>query len=185
MSQIENNLTKDETIVAKAETSMFSLISTIIRTALVGILIGLLLLMPVFSMMRYKFNAFAAAATILTPTILVPVIYTIRDVLIIKTTELVVTTKKIFGKTGIINTKIMDAPLNKINNITVEQNLSGKIFKFGKVVITTSSGNYNFSFIKDADSFRRIVMNQIDIYDNERVKKQAEELAHSMTSNNS
>ena len=185
MSQIENNLTQDETIIAKAEISMYSLIATIIRSALCGILIGLLLLPVVFSILLYKFNAFSAVATVLTPAILVPAIYTIKDMFVIKTTELAVTTKKIFGKTGFINTKIMDAPLNKINNITVEQNLSGKIFKFGKVVITTSSGNYNFPFIKNADSFRRIVMNQIDVYDNERVKKQAEELAHSMTSNNS
>ncbi|MBO5378618.1 MAG: PH domain-containing protein [Ruminiclostridium sp.] len=180
MSQIENNLTKDEEIVAKAEQTMISIIPSIIKSLLVGIIIGLLLLFPIFSILMYKLKLIHVIATILIPAILTPALYALKDILTIKSTELAVTTKKIFGKTGIINTKIMDAPLNKINNITVEQNLSGKLFGFGKVVITTSSGNYNFPFIKNADSFRRVVMNQIDIYDNERVKKQAEELTRSM-----
>lgn len=185
MSQIENNLTKDEIIVAKAEINTICLIETIVRTVLCGIIIGLLLLPIVRSMLMYRFNTFFAIITVLTPTILISGIYTFKDMFVIKTTELAVTNKKIFGKTGFINTKIMDAPLNKVNNITVEQNLSGKIFGFGKVVITTSSGNYNYLFVKNADDFRRIVMNQIDTYNNETIKKQAEELAHSMTSNNS
>lgn len=97
-----------------------------------------------------------------------------------KTTELALTNKKIVGKVGVISTKVMDSPLNKINNISVEQGLGGKIFGYGKIVITTSTGNYNFDFISQPDVFRSSVMNQIDAFDEERIRKQAEELAGAM-----
>lgn len=180
MSQIENNLNKDEEIVAKAETTILGLVPNMVKNIIAGLIIGIILALTMSAIMRYKFTAFHAFATVATPVIILTCAELIKDLLTIKFSELAVTTNKIFGKTGIISTKIMDAPLNKINNVSVEQNLFGRLLGYGKISITTSSGNYIYFYIKNPDAFRLTVMNQIDIYDNERVKKQAEELTCSM-----
>ena len=183
MSLIEKNLNADETIIAKAETSMLGIIPKIISSLIICGFISLLFIIFAYSKSLSNFKPLLLVISTLIPTVLITLIFTVKWYLVVKTTELVVTSKKIFGKLGIIQTKIMDAPLNKINNISVEQRLFGKIFSYGTIIITTSSGNYNYLYIKNADDFRCKVMNQIDIYDNERIKKQAEEIARTMTKN--
>lgn len=96
------------------------------------------------------------------------------------TIELRLTNQRVIGKYGIINTKILNSPLDKVNGITVEQDLLGKIFGYRKIVILTSSGVYKFNYTKNADSFRSAVMEQIDIAEEEKLRKQAEQLAGAM-----
>lgn len=165
MSSTYSNLSRGEEVIAKAEINKCaSLPTTIVMTMIFTIIFFFLAIFPlsiVFSVL-----AFFLFYSIFT--------------LPLKTTELILTNKKIIGKTGIINTKVMDSPLNKINNISVEQGLGGKIFGYGKIVITTAAGNYNFSYISQPDVFRSAVMNQIDVFDEERIRKQAEQLAGAM-----
>lgn len=95
-------------------------------------------------------------------------------------TKLKVTNKKVYGKIGILHTKELDSPLNKINNINVEQNILGKILNFGTVKISTSSAIYDFKYICNPNEFKQVLNNQIEQFDNDRIKKQAEELARAM-----
>lgn len=98
------------------------------------------------------------------------------------TSELVLTNKRIYGKRGLINTKTMDTPLNKVNNISVSSGLGGKIFGYGTIHITSSSGEYTWSGIKSPNVFRDSVMTEIEKFDEARIKKQATELAGAMKS---
>ena len=131
---------------------------------------GIIFLIGIFT-----FDAVTFISTLIPVTIII-----LPKFLRINNTELGLTNKKVMGKYGIVNTKVMDSPLNKINSISVEQGLGGKIFGYAKIVISTSSGGYNFNYIKNADSFRSAVMEQIDIYDEERIRRQAEQLAGAM-----
>ena len=96
------------------------------------------------------------------------------------TNVLAFTNKKILGKTGWINTHALDAPLDKINNVSVSSGLFGKILGYGTVSITTSSGSYLFKGIAGADSFKTSLMAQIDQFAEDRIKKQATEMAQAM-----
>lgn len=100
--------------------------------------------------------------------------------LAISHTNISLTNSRLMGKTGVINTKSMDSPLNKVNNVSVEQGLGGKIFNYSTLVISTSSGSYNFKYIKDADFFKSKVMEQIEVCENERLKNQAAQLMGAM-----
>ena len=93
------------------------------------------------------------------------------------TTKLILTSKRVYGEVGLINTKTMDAPLNKVNTVSVERGLFGKIFGYGNLHITTSSGSYNYKGIKSPSVFRDAIMEQIDVFDDARIKKQAAEMA--------
>lgn len=87
------------------------------------------------------------------------------------------TNKQVRGRIGILNTKKLNSPLNKINNVGVNQSFWGKIFNFGTVNINTSSVNYEFKYISNPNEFVDLLNKQIDIYNDEKIKQQAIELA--------
>ena len=95
--------------------------------------------------------------------------------------QLVLTDRRIYGKTGIINTKSVDSPISKVNSVSIEQGFWGKVFRYSTVLISTSSGNYKFDFLKDAERFKEKTMEQIELYENDKLKKQAAALAESMS----
>lgn len=93
------------------------------------------------------------------------------------TTELGFTNKNFIGKTGLINTKVMNSPLNKVNNVSVQSGLWGKIFGYGTVYVNSASGSYNFKYIANADSFRTNLLNAIEQYEQDKIKRSAQEMA--------
>jgi len=148
---VENNLGKNETIVKKADRNGLFLLGTWIK----GILLCWLLLIPVFK----------------------AIIATIRFTHI----ELAITNKRVIGKVGVANTNSLDAPLNKIQNASVSQPFFGKIFNYGVVRIDTAAGSFEFGCIKNAEAFKKMLMAQIDQYEEDRVKQQAAEMASAMS----
>ena len=86
-----------------------------------------------------------------------------------RNTELAITNKKVFGKTGIFSTKTMDTPLNKINNVSVSRKLLGSILHYSSMDISSSSGSYVFHYVKDADQFKATLMQQIEIFEKDRI----------------
>lgn len=147
---VENSLGKNETIVKKADRNGLFLVGAWIK----GILLCWLLLIPTVKAIiaTVRFNA----------------------------VELACTTKRVVGKIGFANTKAMDAPLNKIQNMSVSQPFFGKIFNYGTVTITTAAGEFQFGAIKNAEAFKRIVMAQVDQFEEDRMKQQADQMAKAM-----
>ena len=93
---------------------------------------------------------------------------------------MVITNKRVRGKTGLINTNELDSPLNKINGVQVKQGLLGKMFNYGTISITTASTVFHFDMISEPNDFKTILNNQIEIYDEERIEKQAKKMAEAM-----
>lgn len=100
-----------------------------------------------------------------------------KPIIHILTTELCITNKKVIGKTGVFKIKTLDSPLNKINNFSIEQGLVGRLLKYGTVRIDTSSGMYEFKYIHDPDKFKRKLTDQINAYEEEKLRRQAEMIA--------
>jgi uncharacterized membrane protein YdbT with pleckstrin-like domain len=112
--------------------------------------------------------------------LLIPTIKAIKKTIDFLNTELSVTDKRIIGKAGFISSASLDAPLNKIQNVTVASGLFGKIFKYGNIEIQTAGDAIAFVGIKDPDHFKKFVMNQIEEYENDKIKAQAKEMAAAM-----
>lgn len=147
---VENNLNRGETIVKKAELNSISLVMTWVF----GILFFWLLFIPLIK----------------------AIIATIKFC----NTELAITNKRIVGKTGFANSGSLDAPLNKIQTASASTKFWGKIFNYGTVTINTAAGAFTFTGIKNADGFKGLVMAQIEQYEEDRVKAQAQEMASAM-----
>ena len=112
--------------------------------------------------------------------LLIPTIKAIKVTIDYLNTELSVTDKRIIGKAGFITSASLDAPLNKIQNVTVASGLLGKIFNYGSVEVQTAGDAIAFNGIKDPDKFKKFIMNQIEEYENAKIKAQAQELAAAM-----
>lgn len=185
MAYLENNLGKDEKIILKAILSERAIFFGIIIGGIIEIIAALYLSSFDQRYIHYLShnvlgrtdNRVTAANIIL--FVAMPIAIICRGIPIFSTV-LGLTNQKIIGKSGVINTKILNSSLDEVNGIAVEQDLLGRIFGYSKIVIITSSGSYKFNYIKNADSFRAAVMEQIDIAKEEKLRKQAEQLAGAM-----
>ena len=101
------------------------------------------------------------------------------------TTELVITNKRVYGKTGVLSSKSLDTPLDKVNNVSVSTGFLGNIFNFGKIKISSSSGSYSFRGISNPQMVRSSLMDAIEIYDEQKMSHQAAEIAQAMDAMNS
>lgn len=149
---VEKSLGKNEVIVKQADRNALFLIPTWLK----GILFFWVLLIPLIK----------------------AIIATIKFTHV----ELAITNKRVIGKIGVFNTKSLDAPLNKVQNVSCEQKLFGKIFNYSTVKISTAAGEYEFDAVKSGESFKGMLLSQIDQYEEDRVKQQASEMASAMAS---
>ncbi len=148
---VENHLNKNETLIKKANLNSLFLLAVWLK----GILFFWLLFIPLFK---------AIAATVRFRAI-----------------ELAITSKRIVGKVGFADSKSLDAPLNKIQNVSVRSPFWGKIFNYGTIEINTAAGTYYFIAIRNADAFKSMIMAQIDQYEEDRMQQQAALMASAMS----
>ena len=100
--------------------------------------------------------------------LLIPLINAIKVTIYYCTTEFAVTNKKVVEKYGWLNTHCDEMALSRIENITVNQSMFGKLFNYGNVCIQgTNRNNVNFIGVKYAKEIRKIINNQIEHEDDE------------------
>ncbi len=149
---VENNLSRDEKIVKVAKLNRLFLLGAWIK----GIFLCFLLLIPTIK----------------------AIIKTVQFHHI----ELGITNKRIIGKTGVFNTKTLDAPLDKIQNVGVKETFFGKMFNYGIIEIDTAAGSFLYDAVKNANSFKTAVLVQIDQAKEDALAKQASQMAQAMAS---
>lgn len=90
--------------------------------------------------------------------LLIPTIKAIKETIRYKTTELVITDKKVIEKYGLFNTSCDEMPLEKIENITSNQTFWGKIFGYGNIYIQgTNKNNIDYIGIKNHEQVRTFI----------------------------
>jgi len=147
---VEQNLTRNEKVIKSAELNILDLVFSWV----IGILFFWLLFIPVFK--------------------------ALKKTIIYMNTELAITNKRVIGKTGVANSGSLDAPLDKVQNVSASSTLFGKIFNYGTIQINTAAGSFKFAGIKNVDSLKNMVTVAIDEAAEEKVKHQAEEMASAM-----
>ncbi|MGN0586845.1 MAG: PH domain-containing protein [Oscillospiraceae bacterium] len=161
-----------ENDIARAEINKVAIVPSIVAALIIDVIL------LAFSISSYD-EYYILISSIISVGILV--VFVGFKLFVLSHIKLALTKKRIYGKTGIINTKSMDSPISKINSVSVEQGFWGKVFRYSTVSVSTSSGNYKFSYIKNADEFKEKTMEQIDAYENEKLKNQFTMLAGKMS----
>jgi hypothetical protein len=74
--------------------------------------------------------------------------------------EFVVTSRRVLQTQGVINKKIIDSSLEKINDAVLTESIFGRMFGFGDLEILTASesGISNLRMLRDADGFKRAML---------------------------
>jgi uncharacterized membrane protein YdbT with pleckstrin-like domain len=91
-----------------------------------------------------------------------------------RSTEIVVTTRRVLIKTGILRRRTVELLLSKIESVDVTETVGGRMLGFGKVVLRGTGGTpETFDRIADPLEFRRQVQSQVDVLPGAREKIQA------------
>lgn len=74
------------------------------------------------------------------------------------TTELAITNHKVIAKTGFIRRNTIELRLSKVEGLSVDQGVLGRIFNFGTINITGTGGiKTPIPYIKNPVEFRRVL----------------------------
>lgn len=127
---VENNLLPGEVILSKAHKSNLLMLRNILLAILV-LVIG-----------AACNDASAMAIAILIAILLVAVKW-----VDIRQYELAVTNRKVVAKAGLVSKKVQECPLDKIDNVTVQNGILGAMFGYGVVEVKAVNGTFRFSYI--------------------------------------
>ena len=88
--------------------------------------------------------------------LLIPTIQAIKATVKFKTTEFLVTDKRVMEKYGWLSTHTDEIQLGKIENITVTYSFWGKLLNYGTVNFQGANrNNVTFTWVKDAESIKK------------------------------
>ncbi len=104
------------------------------------------------------------------------IFWLLKDLITYFNTSLIITTKRIKGKTGLFNVRELNSPLNKITGIEVNQSFTERLLKCGNIVIVTASTKFEYKYIDKPFEFKEALYKQIEKYEDSRMDEQAKKI---------
>ena len=154
-SYVETIVGPGEHILHVGRVSLWSILSSLLGgTFLIVVAIGLLLV-PIGS--PDVTHALASIAAALGAILIV--IALVRR----SSTELAVTNRRVIAKFGLVARRTVEMNLAKIESVSVEQTVMGRLFGFGSIIVTgTGSTMDPIQFIADPIAFRQAIQAATD-----------------------
>lgn len=93
--------------------------------------------------------------------VLVPLIGMLKDILIWRNRQYIITNRRVMQISGVFNKNVVDSSLEKVNDIKMNQTFLGRLFDYGDVQILTASelGVDQFDKIADPIKFKTAILN--------------------------
>jgi uncharacterized membrane protein YdbT with pleckstrin-like domain len=97
----------------------------------------------------------------------------------------VVTNLRIIDEQGLFSISVKESPLEKINNVTYHQSVTGRMFRFGDIEIQTAAemGATTYYKIARPNELKDWITTAQEEYKQNNILSQAQKLAESMSSN--
>jgi uncharacterized membrane protein YdbT with pleckstrin-like domain len=143
VSYIEQNLMSGESVISRAQIHWMIFLRAIVWTV-VGVILAL-------------FAPFLGALVLFGALVVAGVAFVERS-----TTELAVTNRRVIGKRGIVSRQSVEVLLSKVEGLTVDQGILGRMFGFGTIKVGGSSTAVPFGNIVAPLEFRNAVQGQIE-----------------------
>jgi membrane protein YdbS with pleckstrin-like domain len=151
MSYIAHELTEGEHIVLMGRVSWWTIVPrTLLATAILIVAVVV--------------AGFASALVSLFWLIAVPIVILLWIGMVagqlfrVLTTEIAITNRRVISKTGLLRTEVKVTPLDKVNNVNVNQSMFGNMFDYGDIEVTTATADENdnhlISSLAHTDKFR-------------------------------
>lgn len=122
---IEKDLIKDEEILLK---------SKITKLVYLRVISPLIVMFAVFCLSNFN-NSFININYIYLILLLISVSYRIESFILINTSEIVLTNKRIVTKTGLIQREVNEVNLEKVESFNINQNIFQRIFNIGNIEV--------------------------------------------------
>ena len=151
-SYVQGLLGQNERIVLATRQHWFVLFSNIV----LEIVLTLVLIVGVSA--AATVNPLAGFGFIL---VLVPLIGMLRDILIWRNREYIVTNRRVIQINGVFSKDVVDSSLEKVNDVKMNQSFFGRMFGYGDIEILTASetGDNLFRRIGDPIKFKTAMLN--------------------------
>ena len=151
-SYVQGLLGQNERIVLATRQHWFVLFSNIV----LEIVLTLLLIVGVTAAITV--NPLAAIGFVL---VLVPLGGMLRDILIWRNREYIVTNRRVIQINGVFSKDVVDSSLEKVNDVKMNQSFFGRMFGYGDIEILTASetGDNLFRRIGDPIKFKTAMLN--------------------------
>lgn len=95
------------------------------------------------------------------------ILMVLRDLIYYLTTELVLTDRRVIAKFGWIQRNTIELGLGRVESLTVNQSIAGRLFNFGTLVINGVGGIHTpIAMIMDPLSFRSQTITLLDTRNN-------------------
>jgi uncharacterized membrane protein YdbT with pleckstrin-like domain len=148
-SYLERTLAKDERVIAEAKISLA-------RFWLSFVVGGFFILMSLLA-------AAGGASGGLGVAVVVGLIFILPPLIAYRTNQMVLTNRRIIAKSGMIATRAVEIKVGKVEGLTVNQGILGRIFDYGTVIFSgTGSTHAKFPVIAKPMAFRRAVEDALD-----------------------
>lgn len=192
MGYIENNLGKDEKVLACVKHTWAGLIGSVIANAIIVTIFCLLIYfvttwLPIFLIglsggsidsvegMKEMYDLYdilmAVRGVLIGFIIAIACIKVLFTAISIRCNKLIVTNKRLFGRKGVISRSIIDIVLLKLDTINSHNGILGAIFHYGTLEVVSAGSqkvvggqsiNMTFPYVKNTEEFRRAVLDAID-----------------------
>ena len=156
-SYIQNSLQADEKLEMTAKINKIAIVFPIITF---GVCVFILYnpYIDIFNALGSNESIEMVIRLILFLTAIRSISEIIKVLIYILTSVLAFTNKRVISKRGLLSIKVLDSPIEKVNDVDVRQTMLGRILNYGSIIIKTSSSIYTFDYVKDALKFKNLLM---------------------------
>ncbi len=158
MAYIDNMLASGERLLRRDHQHWFVLVADA-RYGILAIVVAILLLI-LRGVANITGGLDSAIGWIVLILVVGGLLYIGWQILRWRNEEYVVTTRRVLQLEGVINKRVLDSSLEKINDAVLTQSLFGRMFGFGDLDILTAAetGISRLRMLKDADDFKRAML---------------------------
>ena len=112
-------------------------------------------------------------------------IYLVYIIYLRKNNLWAVTNLRIIDEYGVFSRNSKESPLDKINNVSYQQSLPGRIFGYGNVQIQTAAeaGTTTYEFVQRPKKLKDTITQMQEEFKKDIIIQQAKELSNAITSN--
>lgn len=204
MGYVENNLGRGEKVLARAKHSWAAFWGALLVDFIVVLIVCLAIHFGTTWLPTVLANALGASlenssstkemqtvydilmicrGISITVVVLSAFLHLIKVIVVISRNQLVVTNKRLLGRSGFIAKQTVDIILLKLDTINCTNGFMGAIFRYGSLKVVSAGSqvsNIVFPYIKNTEEFRRAVLTAIDRAKEEERQAQAEAQANAM-----
>ncbi|HET9456504.1 MAG TPA: PH domain-containing protein [Candidatus Limnocylindrales bacterium] len=158
MAYVDSMLASNEQITRRDHQHWFVLVADA-RYGILAIIVAILLLV-LRGVARTSGDLDTVIGWVVLALVIGGIAYTGWQILRWMNEEYVVTTRRVLQAEGVINKRVTDSSLEKINDAILSQSIFGRIFGFGDLDILTASeaGISRLRMLREADDFKRAML---------------------------